>query len=158
MILMIVLLTNFKINPDNFATAIAASIGDIVTSYLLSVIGQFIFNRTVYLPENSPVDLSIRYYQDLRSPYIAIGVIIFFVILFPALAYVTCKDKSTKKVLFGAGAWCPILISMMVSFLSGAFLRVGTKYFSFMALFQPLINGYVDRFNFYQIPNFNYLF
>ncbi|KAH9403051.1 hypothetical protein TYRP_015817 [Tyrophagus putrescentiae] len=144
MILMILLLSNLKINPDNFATAIAASIGDIVTSYLLGVIGQFIYNRTVYLPDSSAAllgDLSVRFYQDMRSPSVALGVILFFVVIFPALAYVTCKDEANKRVLFGAGAWCPILVAMMVSFLSGAFLRIGAKYFAFMALFQPLING-----------------
>lgn len=144
MILLIVLFSNLNLNPDNFATAVAASFGDIVTSWLLCCIGQYIFMHTVYTPENVILDgvkTSVAFYQQLRTPYLALAIIAALVLLFPIWVYYACKSKSTRVVLLGVGAWAPILVAMCISFVSGFFLRFGASMFAFMALFQPLING-----------------
>lgn len=148
MILLIVLFTNLKLNPDNFATAVAASFGDIVTSWLLCDIGQYIFKNTVYTPENYLLDstststsMFISFYQQLRSPYLALSIIMVILATIPFWFYYACCNKNTRAVLLGIGAWTPILIAMCISFVSGFFLRFGASIFAFMALFQPLING-----------------
>ena len=140
MILMIVLMANYKMNPDNYATAIAASIGDVVTSYLLGITGQAIYQATVYGSFSAPENVFATG-QTMQSPWLALGIIFFFIVTFPVLAYITSTNKSTRKVLFGVWAWTPILISMLVSFVSGICLRFGAGAFQLMALFQPLING-----------------
>ncbi|OTF78146.1 hypothetical protein BLA29_007727 [Euroglyphus maynei] len=65
----------------------------------------------------------------------------FFIAIFPFLAWFTCRDESNRKILLGMGAWLPILLSMLIAFVSGFVLRFGAVAFNFMSLFQPLING-----------------
>lgn len=137
MILLIIYCTNHKYNPDNFATAVAASVGDVVTSALLTSIGQGIFLMTV----STATIVGFNAYQDLASPWIALGIIGLCVVTFPAVAYCACAEKDTRKVLLGMDAWGPILVAMGVSFLSGTMLRYGATMYAFMTLFQPLING-----------------
>lgn len=140
MVLIIVTLSHYKINPDNFATAVAASVGDIVTSFVLGITSQYIFTsvtnyHTGYICDSSSVPIE-------NSPLVPLIIIAISLLLFPITVYITCLDKSTKSVLFGAGAWTPILLSMFISFFSGAGLRFSAVIYRFMTLYQPLINGY----------------
>lgn len=142
MIMLTVALHHMNINPDNFVTALAASFGDIITSVLVELIGQFIYDNIVYIPTaDKPLIEGIRYYDDLRSPSLPILIILFFILIFPGLAFYTCQDVSTRKILLGLSAWIPILLSMLIAFVSGFVLRFGAVTFNFMSLFQPLING-----------------
>nr|XP_027202658.1 solute carrier family 41 member 2-like isoform X1 [Dermatophagoides pteronyssinus] len=144
MITLTVALHYCHVNPDNFVTALAASFGDIITSFLIGVIGEFINEKITYQPLDDNATLlfdSVRYNDDLQSPLIAILIIILFIAIFPLLAWFTCRDESNKKILLGMGAWLPILLSMLIAFVSGFVLRFGAVAFNFMSLFQPLING-----------------
>ncbi|XP_046919629.2 solute carrier family 41 member 1 isoform X1 [Dermatophagoides farinae] len=144
MITLTIALHYYNVNPDNFVTALAASFGDIITSFLIGVIGEFINERITYQPtDNDAVFLldSVRYHDDLQSPMMAILIIMLFIAIFPLLAWFSCRDESNRKILLGLGAWLPILLSMLIAFVSGFVLRFGAVAFNFMSLFQPLING-----------------
>lgn len=136
MIIIIVTLSHYKINPDNFATAVAASIGDIVTSFVLGIISQYIYTSIVANAD------SVSQYSSLAP----ITIIVISFLIFPFTSYLACKEKTTKQVLLGAGAWTPILLAMVISFFSGAALRFSAVLYRFMTLYQPLINGYVSLF------------
>ncbi|UXI21996.1 voltage-gated ion channel [Sarcoptes scabiei] len=142
MILITVALHHMDMNPDNFVTALAASFGDIITSFFVGIIGEIIYDRIVYLPSPEiPLRNGIKYFEELQSPTFAIIVIVFFLLILPLMTYFTCQYESTRKILIGFSTWIPILISMLIAFCSGLFLRFGAVEFNFMSLFQPMING-----------------
>lgn len=145
MILVIIVMHKFNMNPDNYATAIAASIGDIVTSFMLGIVSQFIFNQTVLIPSSglasTMIEEGVNYYQDLASPWMAIVIIALFITSFPLWAMVAVQDNICRRVLFTIGSWIPIMVAMFISFGAGACLRLGAAAYRHMALFQPLISG-----------------
>ena len=57
MVAIIVLSRRFKINPDNIATPIAASLGDLVTLALLSAISSFL-HRCLGMVEKSEINFT----------------------------------------------------------------------------------------------------
>ncbi|KRZ94550.1 Solute carrier family 41 member 2 [Trichinella sp. T8] len=130
MISVILLCRYFGINPDNVATPIAASLGDLVTLTLLAYIGSF-------------------YLLTIGSPTIVCSLIIFGLIaLLPVCFLGSWKNKDTKEVVLNG--FSPIICSMLISSIicalclfsgSGFILGRSVTQFKGIAVFQPIING-----------------
>ncbi|KRY37026.1 Solute carrier family 41 member 2 [Trichinella spiralis] len=121
MISVILLCRYFGINPDNVATPIAASLGDLVTLTMLAYIGSF-------------------YLLIIGRPTIVCTLIIFGLIaLLPVCFLGSWKNKDTKEVVLNG--FSPIICSMLISSGSGFILGRSVTQFKGIAVFQPIING-----------------
>ncbi|XP_053313683.1 solute carrier family 41 member 1 [Spea bombifrons] len=111
------------INPDNVATPIAASLGDLVTLALLS-------------------SISWRLYKEMKNHiYINPIVCVLFIGLLPIWIVIARKNPATREVL--ASGWEPVIIAMAISSIGGLILdkTVSNPNFAGMAVFTPVING-----------------
>ena len=114
--------SRWRINPDNVATPIAASLGDLTTLALLSWIASLLFS-----------DLD-------RDKWLAPVIISAFVLLVvPASVFVAKSDESTRKVL--SEGWTPVLMAMLISSGGGLILDKAVTVFDGIAVFQPVMNG-----------------
>ncbi|KRZ09177.1 Solute carrier family 41 member 2, partial [Trichinella zimbabwensis] len=121
MISVILLCRYFGINPDNVATPIAASLGDLVTLTMLAYIGSF-------------------YLLTIGSPVLVCTLIIFgFIALLPVCFLGSWKNKETKEVVLNG--FSPIICAMLISSGSGFILGRSVTQFKGIAVFQPIING-----------------
>ncbi|KAL3120961.1 hypothetical protein niasHT_002589 [Heterodera trifolii] len=121
MIVVILIAKRYQVNPDNVATPIAASMGDLTTLVVLSVVGNIFLSA--HRTEN----------------WLTICTILFFLLLLPACAIVAWSDASARQVLrYG---WSPIIFSMMISSSGGFVLERAIRNFRQMALYQPVMNG-----------------
>ncbi|ELK37216.1 Solute carrier family 41 member 1 [Myotis davidii] len=111
------------INPDNVATPIAASLGDLITLALLS-------------------GISWGLYLELENwKYIYPLVCAFFVALLPVWVVLARRSPATREVLYSG--WEPVIIAMAISSVGGLILdkTVSDPNFAGMAVFTPVING-----------------
>ncbi|XP_053103900.1 solute carrier family 41 member 1 [Hemicordylus capensis] len=111
------------INPDNVATPIAASLGDLITLALLS-------------------GISWGLYIELKEKaYVNPLVCAFFVALLPLWIIIAKKNAATREVLYSG--WEPVIIAMAISSVGGLILdkTVSDPNFAGMAVFTPVING-----------------
>ncbi|XP_075997059.1 solute carrier family 41 member 3-like [Genypterus blacodes] len=110
------------INPDNVATPIAASLGDLITLSLLAGISSFLFHHRDmwYLP---PV------------------VCVFFLALIPVGVIIARCSPPIREVL--RTGWLPIILAMCISSTGGLILdkALSNEIFKGMALLTPIING-----------------
>uniref|UniRef100_A0A8I3S6B6 Solute carrier family 41 member n=1 Tax=Canis lupus familiaris TaxID=9615 RepID=A0A8I3S6B6_CANLF len=111
------------INPDNVATPIAASLGDLITLALLSGISW-----GLYLEQDD-------------WQYIYPLVCAFFVALLPVWVVLARRSPATREVLYSG--WEPVIIAMAISSVGGLILdkTVSDPNFAGMAVFTPVING-----------------
>jgi len=126
MICIIVFCDKIRIDPDNIATPIAASLGDVTTAALLACFAQLIHNHT------SDANAT-------QFPYIAISIILFFMALLPLWLYLAAKNEYTRDVV--TSGWYPVIAAMMISSCGGFILDYGVLVYKRIALFQPIING-----------------
>jgi solute carrier family 41 len=124
MICVIVLCDKIKIDPDNIATPIAASLGDVTTAALLAAFAQLIYNQT------KTTD---------GFPIFAVSIIIFFLLLLPLWFYWATKNEYTRDVV--TTGWYPVIGAMIISSCGGFILDYGVSIYDRIALFQPIING-----------------
>ncbi|GIX69314.1 solute carrier family 41 member 1 [Caerostris extrusa] len=108
------------VNPDNVATPIAASLGDLTTLSLLAGISKVLF-------------------QKLDSPRFAVSVITLFMLLLPFMIIIACRNKYTREVLHSG--WTPVISAMAISSIGGCILDFAVDRFHGIAVFQPVING-----------------
>ncbi|XP_007251462.2 solute carrier family 41 member 1 [Astyanax mexicanus] len=111
------------INPDNVATPIAASLGDLITLSLLAGISTGLYKELDYNEYANPV------------------VCVFFIALTPVWVLIARKIPSTREVLYSG--WEPVIIAMAISSVGGLILdkTVTDPNFAGMAVFTPVING-----------------
>uniref|UniRef100_A0ABK0LGX5 Solute carrier family 41 member n=1 Tax=Rattus norvegicus TaxID=10116 RepID=A0ABK0LGX5_RAT len=111
------------INPDNVATPIAASLGDLITLALLSGISWGLYLELTHW----------RYIYPL--------VCAFFVALLPVWVVLARRSPATREVLYSG--WEPVIIAMAISSVGGLILdkTVSDPNFAGMAVFTPVING-----------------
>ncbi|MBZ3880691.1 Solute carrier family 41 member 1 [Sciurus carolinensis] len=111
------------INPDNVATPIAASLGDLITLALLSGISWGLY-------------LELNHWR-----YIYPLVCAFFVALLPVWVVLARRSPATREVLYSG--WEPVIIAMAISSVGGLILdkTVSDPNFAGMAVFTPVING-----------------
>ena len=121
MVLVILSSRRCHINPDNVATPIAASLGDLTTLALLSWIARILF-----------ADLD-------RDKWLAPVIVGGYLLLVPACVCVARSNKHTVKVL--RHGWSPVLAAMVISSMGGLMLDQAVAKFDGIAVFQPVING-----------------
>lgn len=111
----------FNINPDNVATPIAASLGDLTTLACLSWLASFLYKHKEFYP------------------WLTGSVTVLAVLLVPVWAYVAYKNQYTNKVLFCG--WTPVIAAMIISSIGGLVLDFTVSAFKGVAVFQLVING-----------------
>ncbi|XP_021701248.1 solute carrier family 41 member 1 isoform X3 [Aedes aegypti] len=118
----VILLSNkFKMNPDNLATPLAASIGDVVSISLLSFIASLLFEH---------LDTHL---------WITFVVVACYFILLPFWVFLVFRNKYTRPVL--TTGWVPVLSALFISGLGGLVLDKAVEVFKGFVVFQPIING-----------------
>ncbi|XP_061537072.1 solute carrier family 41 member 1-like [Phycodurus eques] len=110
------------INPDNVATPIAASLGDLITLSLLA-------------------GVSSTLYKHIDTWYLSPLVCLVFLALIPLWVVVARQNPQSRDVLYSG--WQPVLVAMCISSLGGVILdkTVSNSNFEGMAVFTPVING-----------------
>ncbi|XP_004743098.1 solute carrier family 41 member 2 isoform X1 [Mustela putorius furo] len=111
------------INPDNVATPIAASFGDLITLAILAWISQGLY---------SCLD---NYY------YISPLVGVFFLALTPIWIIIAAKHPATRTVLYSG--WEPVITAMVISSIGGLILdtTVSDPNLVGIVVYTPVING-----------------
>lgn len=122
MIGVIIASRKFGINPDNVATPIAASLGDLITLSLLAGVSSTLFS-----------------YRDIQ--YLSPLICVVFIILIPLWVAVAKQSPSIAEVL--KSGWQPVIVAMSISSIGGLILdkTVTDPKFEGMAVFTPVING-----------------
>lgn len=128
MIFVIMLSRKCGVNPDNVATPIAASLGDLTTLSLLSGIAQGLYNILL----------------DPHKVWIVWLIIAAFVLLTPLLTYIAYRNQYTRDVI--QNGWFPILAAMGISSLGGFILDFAVSSNPGVAVFAPVINGVGGNF------------
>lgn len=114
-----------SVNPDNVATPIAASLGDLTTLALLSAISRFL---------HSCLDIDGGTHHWI-APVISLC---FFVIL-PLWVYITHINHFTHDVLYTG--WTPVISAMIISSTGGLILDFAVDKYYGIAVFSPVMNG-----------------
>ncbi|XP_043477371.1 solute carrier family 41 member 1-like isoform X2 [Leptopilina heterotoma] len=117
----ILLSRQMNINPDNVATPIAASLGDLTTLALLSWIASLLYNAIG------------------TAPWIAPTLIVICLFLTPLWGYIAAKNPFTKEVL--NDSWTPVILAMIISSFGGLILDYTISNYKGIAVFQLVING-----------------
>ncbi|XP_071804398.1 solute carrier family 41 member 1-like [Asterias amurensis] len=126
MVAVVLISKKCHINPDNVATPIAASLGDLTTLALLSWITSILYR-------------AIGDDDHHRQPWLAPCIILFFLMLIPIWVYLSHHNKYTHEVLYHG--WSPVIIAMMISSCGGLVLDVAIRQNAGVAVFSPVING-----------------
>eukprot|EP00095_Tigriopus_kingsejongensis_P009047 snap_masked-scaffold308_size214241-processed-gene-0.0 protein:Tk09047 transcript:snap_masked-scaffold308_size214241-processed-gene-0.0-mRNA-1 annotation:"solute carrier family 41 member 2" len=121
MVVVILLSRRCSINPDNVATPIAASLGDLTTLVLLSVTASALF-----------ADLE-------KDKWLAPVIIAGYILIVPLFIWLAKQNVQTEKVLYHG--WTPVLCAMMISSVGGLILDQAISRFDGIAVFQPVMNG-----------------
>uniref|UniRef100_A0A4W3K7N6 Solute carrier family 41 member n=1 Tax=Callorhinchus milii TaxID=7868 RepID=A0A4W3K7N6_CALMI len=110
------------INPDNVATPIAASLGDLITLSVLAGISSTLFNH---------IDLV----------YLSPLVCVLFIALIPVWVLIAKRSPAIQEVL--RSGWQPVITAMAISSVGGLILdrTVTNPSFEGMAVFTPVMNG-----------------
>uniref|UniRef100_A0AAQ4RKD6 Solute carrier family 41 member n=1 Tax=Gasterosteus aculeatus aculeatus TaxID=481459 RepID=A0AAQ4RKD6_GASAC len=114
------------INPDNVATPIAASLGDLITLSVLAGISTGLYK-----------ELGNKHFNDYANPLVCAV----FVALCPLWVLIARRIPSTRELLYSG--WEPVIIAMAISSVGGLILdkTVTNPNFAGMAVFTPVING-----------------
>lgn len=125
---LILLCRRFKMNPDNIATPLAASFGDLATMLSIALI-----SRSLFLIEH--------------LPGIQIGILSGILSLIPLYALIASRCIFTKRILITG--WFPICGAMLIQIAGGLIMENSLSRFSKLAAFQPLMNGKNSRFHWF---------
>ncbi|XP_051912127.1 solute carrier family 41 member 2 isoform X1 [Hippocampus zosterae] len=111
------------INPDNVATPIAASFGDLITLAILAWISQGL-------------------YKCLDPyPYVSSLVCAFFMCLTPLWMVISSKHPASRTLLYSG--WEPVITAMIISSIGGLILdkTVSDPNLAGIVVYTPVING-----------------
>ncbi|XP_066995133.1 solute carrier family 41 member 1 isoform X2 [Anabrus simplex] len=111
----------FRINPDNVATPIAASLGDITSLALLSWVASLMYDA-----------------MD-RANWISPVIVVCYILVIPFWVWIAKKNKYTNSVLYTG--WTPVILAMLISTFGGLILGILMASYSGIAIFQPVMNG-----------------
>ncbi|XP_063073197.1 solute carrier family 41 member 2 [Engraulis encrasicolus] len=111
------------INPDNVATPIAASFGDLITLAILAWISQGL------------------YYCLDSHPYVSTLVCLFFLSLTPLWIVISSKHPASRTLLYSG--WEPVITAMIISSIGGLILdkTVSDPNLAGIVVYTPVING-----------------
>ncbi|CAG9570222.1 unnamed protein product [Danaus chrysippus] len=121
MVIVIFASQKFKVNPDNVATPLAASIGDIVSNSVLAVTAAYMFEQ-IKISLWQPIALLCVYYS-----------------LLPIWVFIGWKNKYTKAVL--TTGWTPVISALFISGVGGIVLDQAVEQYPGYEVFQPIVNG-----------------
>lgn len=122
MVGVIVLSRQCRINPDNVATPIAASLGDLITLSMLASIASLLFT-----------------YTETQNRWLSTIIIVAYLFFTPVCVYFAKSNQVTEQVLYSG--WTPVLVAMSISSLGGLILDSAVNKFNGIAVFQPVFNG-----------------
>jgi len=123
MVLVIIVSRRFNVNPDNVATPIAASLGDLTTLGLLSWMASLLW-------------------QDLDKVHdwiLAPSLLAAYLLLTPVCMWIAWRQPGTREVLLHG--WTPVLLAMLLSSAGGLILDFAVARWRGIAVFQPVMNG-----------------
>ncbi|XP_055303770.1 solute carrier family 41 member 2 isoform X2 [Sitodiplosis mosellana] len=120
LVAVILLSHRFHMNPDNLATPLAASIGDVVSLSVFSFIASTLFDNLT---------------THIWVTYVLVGI---YLLLLPIWITVVIYNSYTCKVL--KSGWIPVLSALFISGMGGLVL-VNAEAFKGFVVFQPIING-----------------
>ncbi|PSN46730.1 hypothetical protein C0J52_00885 [Blattella germanica] len=141
----------FKINPDNVATPIAASLGDITSLVLLSWVASKLYgaNGKVDFDYSQPSIMtglkSSKYFEKSVYVYfadkiwISPAIIGCYILVIPFWIFIAKKNKYTQAILYTG--WTPVILAMFISTFAGFILDILMDRHSAIAVYQPVING-----------------
>ncbi|KAF5283432.1 hypothetical protein FQA39_LY04808 [Lamprigera yunnana] len=109
------------VNPDNVATPIAASLGDITSLALLSWVSTLLYESIGT--------------HDWLAPIIIAG----YTLAIPMWVWIAKHNINTREVLYHG--WTPVMGAMLISSMGGLILDFMVSRFEGIAVFQPVING-----------------
>merc|ERR1712227_1068705 len=121
MVVVIVSARKCRCNPDNIATPIAASLGDVVTLGLLAWISNILY---------------FDYEDGGYKAQVIIGGYFLILPVFIALAY---NNEHVCEVL--RVGWTPVLMAMLIASGGGFVLEMAVEHFKGVTLFAPVMNG-----------------
>lgn len=111
----------FHINPDNVATPIAASLGDLTTLACLSWFATML-------------------YKGMGSfPWMSLSIILISIIFVPVWGYFASRNEYSRQVL--DSGWSPVITAMVISSIGGLILDFTVSKYKGVAVFQLVING-----------------
>uniref|UniRef100_A0A6P7GI03 Solute carrier family 41 member 1-like isoform X2 n=1 Tax=Diabrotica virgifera virgifera TaxID=50390 RepID=A0A6P7GI03_DIAVI len=122
LVTVIVISHKIKLNPDNLATPLAASVGDLVSLIVLSS-----WARLLYTIHD-------------KYPWL-MGLILggYILVLLPLWIYIVKRNEYTRTIL--TQGWTPVITALFISGTGGLILDVGVDSFKGYTVFQPIING-----------------
>ncbi|XP_067129804.1 solute carrier family 41 member 1-like isoform X2 [Centruroides vittatus] len=109
-----------KINPDNIATPVAASLGDITTLGILALTARKFHSNL----------------ENVTTPAVILGILIFLVPFW--IIFARRNIYTSQLILTG---WFPVLAAVAITSAGGYILEIAIKDYEGMAVFQPVING-----------------
>ena len=121
MSVVVLLSRRFHVNPDNVATPIAGSFGDLVTLSILAGFGHVLYVNV----------------QD--AEWLSPLVIVVFVMILPACVVVAYRNPYTREGLHSG--WLPTISAMLISSVGGLVLDLAVSDNEGFAVYSPLING-----------------
>ncbi|CAG9861395.1 unnamed protein product [Phyllotreta striolata] len=118
----IVLSHKIKVNPDNIATPMAASIGDVVSLITLSLWARLLFSI------------------HEKHTWVMFAILGFYIFgLLPIWVLIVRRNAYTKTVLLNG--WVPVISALFISGMGGIVLQTAVGKFAGYAVFQPIVNG-----------------
>jgi len=125
MILVVQFAAHYNLNPDNVATPLAASLGDITALLLCSHLASLLYAAKPHY----------AFY------WITFGVIIFYLCMVPFWVLITRRNPHTNNVISKPEHWYPLMTAMSISTVGGITLKLAVLNSADIALFQPVICG-----------------
>ncbi|KAL3289371.1 hypothetical protein HHI36_022806 [Cryptolaemus montrouzieri] len=111
-----------KLNPDNVATPLAASVGDVVSLVVLSTFATFLYKI-----------------HDSNTMILVAIIAGYLTLLLPFWVFIVIRNEYTKKIL--TTGWTPVLTALVISGSGGLVLDTAVDQFNGYEVFQPIING-----------------
>lgn len=93
--LLVIMCHRFRVNPDNVAAPLAASLGDVTTLSILALSAQFLFSLSAH------------------GPMLLLIVMFITLLPVPGCCWIAWKSEFTNDVM--RSGWAPVILSMTIS-------------------------------------------
>jgi len=120
--IVIMSVTKLRINADNIATPIAASVGDLATMGLFAIISKTLFTYSAKYDWLPMIPISI------------------WLIIISFTGFVARRNQHTSKLIYTG--WTTLMIAMLIQNTSGTVMETFFRKYKKMAAFQPIVNGF----------------
>lgn len=120
MMCVIILSKKMNINPDNIATPIAASLGDLVTLTILAFLCTFLYFIKEYI-------------------WVHLLIMVLYILIVPVYVFFSYRNDFVKDALYNG--WVPIIMAMAISSAGGSIMGFAVNAYADIAIFQPVVNG-----------------